>query len=98
MLFISIIGFINVKPRSHKSTLTKNMSFKKIESFTKDTMLSDSCVAKTSSDKYDFDTKITNSLNETITNQLSPNIVNDYKHLCMENSATPKSKVFQGPL
>ncbi|XP_053998548.1 uncharacterized protein LOC128887093 [Hylaeus anthracinus] len=95
MLFISIIGFVNVKPKSRKSASSRNMSFKKMESSTKDTVLSDSCMT-TRSDKYDFNTKSICSLGEKVTNQLPSNEINDCKLLCMEKPATtPKSIVFQ---
>ncbi|XP_076634016.1 uncharacterized protein LOC143348079 [Colletes latitarsis] len=97
MLFALIIGFINIKPKSRKSTLNKNLSFKKIDSFAKDTTVLFDSYMTTSSDIYDFDTKTTNSLSETVTNQSSPNTVNNHKLLCMENTVTPKSIVLQSP-
>ena len=98
MVFVSIIGFVNVKPRSHESTLSKTMSFKKIEPFARTTVLPDSCTA-TPNDKHNyFDTTVNSDLSDTITNQLPLNTMNNYTPLCMENSKTPKLTVFQSPL
>lgn len=98
MVFVSIIGFVNVKPRSHESTLSKNMSFKKIEPFARNAVLSDSCTA-TPNDKHNyFDTTVNSDLNDTITSQLPSNATNNYTPVCMENSTAPKLTVFQSPL
>ncbi|XP_033334511.2 uncharacterized protein LOC117225250 [Megalopta genalis] len=76
MFFTSIIAFINVKPKSYKSTMSKNLSFKKIGFSSKNTSLPDLCTS-TLSDKYSFDTKIISDVGETISNEFSPSITNE---------------------
>ncbi|CAK9814469.1 Transmembrane protein 201 homolog [Anthophora plagiata] len=94
MLFVSIIGFINIMPKSHKSALNKNMSFKKMESFAKSTILSDSSTASLNSNNS-FNVKTVDNLNDTITNQLSSNTMKEYLPLCVENSVNSSSTIFQ---
>ncbi|XP_031838584.1 uncharacterized protein LOC116429606 [Nomia melanderi] len=95
MLFTSIIGFINIKPKSHKSTMNKNMSFKKLGSSSKNTMLSGSYMT-TSDDEHSFDTKITSDVGESISNKFSPNITNESIPFYMGKSIN-KRTLFQIP-
>lgn len=96
MLFTSIIGFINIKPKSHKSTMNKNMSFKKLRSSSKNTMPSGSYMT-TSDDEHSFDTKITSDVGETVSNKFSPNITNESMPFYMGKSIN-KCTLFQIPL
>ncbi|PBC28922.1 uncharacterized protein LOC107997745 isoform X1 [Apis cerana] len=89
ILFISIIGFINIIPKSHKITLNKNISFKKIESSTKNTELFDSFIT-TSNNKHNFKIKTIGNLNENVVNQSVEN-----KSQCVGNSINSKSIIFQ---
>ncbi|XP_015435539.1 PREDICTED: uncharacterized protein LOC107191099 [Dufourea novaeangliae] len=93
MLFTSIIGFINIKPGTYKSTINKNMTLKKMESFSKNTMLSDSCIT-TSNNKHNFDTKIINDVGETVTNVFTPNLTNECMPFCTDRSSS-KPTLFQ---
>ncbi|XP_076243688.1 uncharacterized protein LOC143184953, partial [Calliopsis andreniformis] len=97
MILISVIGFINVKPRSHNKGLNKSMSFKKIESPTKDKELFDPYVTSLKN-KYNTDTKITNDFNKTIASQSLLNATNDCMPFYTENSTNFKSPDFQSPL
>ncbi|XP_068966590.1 uncharacterized protein [Bombus flavifrons] len=96
LLFISIIGFINVMPKSYKSTVNKNMSFKKIESSPKNTVLFDSCTA-TSNNKHNLNVnvKTANNINKTASNWLTPNTMKDYMSPYAENSINYKSTISQ---
>ena len=99
ILFISIIGFINVMPKSYKSTVNKNMSFKKIESSPKNTVLFDSCTA-TSNNKHNLNVnvKTANNINKTASNWLAPNTMKDYMSPYVENSINYKSTISQSLL
>ncbi|OAD62243.1 hypothetical protein WN48_06981 [Eufriesea mexicana] len=97
MLFISVIGFMNVMPKSHKSTLNKNMSFKKIEPLVKNTVLSNSYTT-TSNNKHNFSIQTTSNLNGNIINQSALNTMKDLYMPCTENSLNCKSTIFQSSL
>lgn len=99
MLFVLVIGYINIKPKSYKSTLNKNMSFKKIESSMKDTVFSD-LYTKTLNEKHNFNSEVTDDLNKTVTNQLlsPPNTMKHHMALYTEKPANSKSAIFQTPL
>lgn len=84
---------MNVMPKSHKSTLNKNMSFKKIEPVVKNTVLSNSYTA-TSNNKHNFSIQTTNNLNENIINQSALNTMKEYMPYA-ENSPNCKSTIFQ---
>ncbi|XP_034176199.2 uncharacterized protein LOC117602379 isoform X2 [Osmia lignaria lignaria] len=98
MLFVLVIGYINIKPKSYKSTLNKNMSFKKIESSTKDTVFTDLCT-KTLNEKHNFNSEVTDDLNKTVTNQLfsPPNTMKHHMARYTEKPLNSKSAIFQTP-
>ncbi|CAD1480191.1 unnamed protein product, partial [Heterotrigona itama] len=94
ILFISIISFINVMPKSHKSMVNKNISFKKIESSPKNIVIFDACTT-TSNSKQSFNVKTTNNINKTVVNRSTPNTMKDYTPLCTENPVNCKSTISQ---
>ncbi|XP_076749784.1 uncharacterized protein LOC143422764 [Xylocopa sonorina] len=93
MIFILIIGFMNIMPKSHKSKLSKNMSFKKIESPVRNTVLPDLCTSA-SNKKHNFNLKTTGNTNEAITSQLSSNL-KECMPVHTENSINYKPSIFQ---
>ncbi|XP_076393167.1 uncharacterized protein LOC100879812 isoform X2 [Megachile rotundata] len=96
MLFILAIGFTNIKPKSHKSTINKNMSFKKIESSTKDTTLPD--LYTNVLNEHNFNSKAANDLNKTITNEsLFSSNTTKQTPFYTENSVNSKVTSFQTP-
>ncbi|CAL7940629.1 unnamed protein product [Xylocopa violacea] len=93
MIIILIIGFLNIMPKSHKSKLSKNMSFKKIESPAKNIVLPDLCTSA-SNRKHNFNPKTTGNINEAITSQLSSNL-KECIPVHTENSLNYKPSIFQ---
>ncbi|XP_076647941.1 uncharacterized protein LOC143356277 [Halictus rubicundus] len=89
MFFTSIIGFINVKPKSYKNTMNKNLSFKKMGSSSKNSTLSDSCTSL--SDKHSFDASITGDVGKTISNEFSPSITNDSMPFSIDKSVNKRT-------
>ena len=83
-------------PKSHKSMVNKNISFKKIESSPKNIVLFDACTT-TSNNKQNFNVKTTNNTNKTV-NRSTPNTMKDYMPFCTENSANCKSTISQSLL
>lgn len=72
--------------------MNKNISFKKIESSTKNTELFDSFTT-TSNNKHNFNVKTTGNLNENVVNQSVEN-----KSQYVGNSINSKSIIFQNLL
>lgn len=84
-------------PKSHKSMVNKNISFKKIESSPKNIVLFDAC-ATTSNSKQSFNVRTTNNINKTVVNRLTPNTMKDHMPLCTENPVNCKSTISQSLL
>ncbi|XP_017890611.1 uncharacterized protein LOC108631283 [Ceratina calcarata] len=92
-LIVTIIGFINIMPKSRKTEF-KNMSFKKIESPTKNVIMPFNYTESTNNDE-NFSDKPSNRLNQPITNQLASNATKKYGYQpCSTNSI---STTFQSP-